>query len=343
MSKRRKKVYIIGEAGVNHNGSLKLAKQLIDVAARCGCDAVKFQVFQADLLLSKKAHLAQYQKEGISSKIKTQHDLIKGLELSFEDFEKLYKHCEKRGIEFLATPFDKTSVDWLMALKVSCFKISSGELTNLPFLDYVSRKKKPMILSTGMANMDEIKEAVDTIKKNNSKIVLLHCITEYPAPMDQLNLRAIQTLQNHFGVEVGFSDHSLGIEASPAAVALGATIIEKHFTLDRGMAGPDHKASLEENQLKNMITNIRLVESALGDGVKKIAACEKKYVDLVRKSLVAVSTIDKGQVIKESDLAIKRPAGGIGPKAFNRVIGLKARKRIVSDSIIRWSDVYEKA
>lgn len=335
---RNNRVFIIAEIGVNHNGDVSLAKKMIKAARESGCDAVKFQTFKAENLLSKKALLADYQKRNGARQARTQFDLIKKLELSPRDFELLRDYAAQQGVIFLSTPFDEESLDFLARLELPLFKISSGELTNLPFLRKVAGKQKWIILSTGMGNMREVKEAVGAIKaQGNSKIVLLHCVTEYPAPLEEINLRAIPALRQAFDLPVGFSDHTLGMDAAIAATAMGAVVIEKHFTLDRSMPGPDQKASMEPEDFKTFVAKIRKMEQALGDGVKRPTPSEKPYINLVRKSVVAQSDIPKGSHIAERDIAIKRPGYGIAPKDFNKVIGLKTKRNIKKDDVLMWT------
>lgn len=338
---KNEKVFIIAEAGVNHNGCLKTAKKLVDIAVKARCDAVKFQTFKAESLLTKAVAMTGYQKQTVkNSTIKTQFDLIKSLELSYRDFETIKKYCAKNKIIFLSTPFDTESADFLDSLRMKLFKVSSGDLTNIPFLKYLATKGKPIILSTGMGDMPEIEEAVLAIKKKgNHKISLLHCVTDYPAAMKDLNLKAIPSLAKQFKVSVGFSDHSLGIEASIAAVALGAKIIEKHFTISRNSPGPDHKASLEPQELTALVVSIRNIENALGDGIKKRTSVEKQYVRLVRKSLIAAHDIPAGKKITVDDVAIKRPGTGIPPKEIERILNRSMKKKILKDSVLRWEDI----
>ncbi len=337
------RVFIIAEAGVNHNGKMSLAKRLVDAAKKAGCDAVKFQTFNADKLVSKHADLASYQKQNRSNGAKNQLELIRKLELSFNDFKVLKAYCDKKGILFLSTPFDFDSVDALVQLGVPVFKIPSGEVNNIPFLKYVAKKRKPIILSTGMSYLAEVKEAVRAIFRcGNKDLILLHCVTEYPTPYAQVNLKTMDTLRKTFNVPVGYSDHTLGIEVAIAAAARGACIIEKHFTLDRNLPGPDHKASLEPDELKEMVNSIRNVEKSLGDGVKRPAKCEQKNIPIVRKSLVAAQKILQGERITKNDIAIKRPGYGIAPGNFDKIIGLKTRTDINTDEVITWEQIIRK-
>jgi len=329
--------FIIAEAGVNHNGSLELAKKLVDVAKEAGVDAVKFQTFKTEKVVSKFAPKAEYQIKNTGNN-ESQYEMIKKLELTEEEFIELYKYTKEKGLIFLSTPFDFESADFLEDL-VPAYKISSTDLTNLPFLEYIAKKGKPIILSTGMATLGEIEEAVNTIKKYNEDIILLHCITNYPADFEELNLRAIKTLKEAFKLPVGYSDHSLGIYAPIAAVTLGAVVIEKHFTINKNLPGPDHKASLNPEELKEMVKAIRLIEKALGDGIKRPTFSEEKIKKVVRKSLVANVDIPKGSIIKREMVTIKRPGIGIEPKYLDKIIGKKAKRDIKKDEVIRWEDI----
>jgi len=332
------KVFIIAEAGVNHNGSLDLAYQLIDVAKDAGADAVKFQTFKAENVVSKLADKAEYQKKTTGSD-KSQLEMVKKLELSFGDFVKLKKYCDKKGIMFLSTPFDHQSINFLYDL-VDIYKIPSGEITNYPYLKHIAAKNKFIIMSTGMANLGEVEEAINTIRSVNSQaqISLLHCTTNYPTSYEEVNLKAMQTLAAAFQLPVGYSDHTLGIEVPVAAVAMGAKIIEKHFTLDKKLPGPDHKASLEPNELKEMVKAIRNIEMALGDGIKKPNKSETEIMKVARRSLIATRDIKAGEIIKESDIAIKRPGTGILPKFKEIVIGTKLVNDIRQDEPFRWEN-----
>jgi len=331
--------FIIAEAGVNHNGDIELAKKLIDVAKEAGADAVKFQTFKAENVVIKHTPKADYQVENTKSN-ESQYDMLKKLELSEDEFRELYRYAKNKGIMFLSTPFDFESVDFLEELGVPAFKISSTDLTNLPFLEYIAEKGKPIILSTGMGTLGEIEEAVSAIKNaGNENIILLHCITSYPAKIESLNLRVIKTLKEAFKLPVGFSDHSLGIYAPIAAVALGAVVIEKHFTLDKNLPGPDHKASLNPEELREMIRGIRLIEKALGDGIKRPTSEEMKIKKVARRSIVAKVNIPRGAIITKEMIAFKRPGIGLPPKYYNEVIGKKARRDIKADELIHWWDL----
>lgn len=335
----REPCFIIAEAGVNHNGDVELAKKLIDVAEEAKVDAIKFQTFKTENVVTKDAPKAYYQIKNTGSN-KSQYEMLKELELKEEDFKELYRYARKKGIIFLSTPFDFESADFLDELGIPAFKISSTDLTNLPFLEYVAEKGKPVILSTGMGTLGEIEEAIDTIKNTgNNEIVLLHCITNYPADFESLNLRAIQTLREAFKLPVGFSDHSLGIYAPIVAVALGAVAIEKHFTLDKNLPGPDHKASLDTRELKEMVKWIRSIEKSLGDGIKRPTPEEEEIKKVARRSIVAKVNIPKGTVITEEMITFKRPGIGLSPKYYKEIIGRRARRDINIDEMIYWSDV----
>jgi N,N'-diacetyllegionaminate synthase len=328
---------IIAEAGVNHNGSLRLAKKLIDIAKEAGADYVKFQTFKAGNLVSKSAPKANYQKAN-TDKDESQFTMLQKLELSLRDHETLIKYCKKKSIEFLSTPFDIDSVQLLKKLGIKVGKIPSGEITNLPYLQAMARAFKKIILSTGMSDLEEIAEALDVLKQSGAKkelITILHCNTEYPTPMKDVNLLAMDTIRKKFGVQVGYSDHTPGIEVPVAAVALGASIIEKHFTIDRTLDGPDHKASLEPGELKEMIRSIRNIESALGNGIKKPSASEKKNKVIARKSIVARKNLPAGHVIMENDFTAKRPGNGFSPMLFPTIIGKKLSRAIAADELLK--------
>jgi N-acetylneuraminate synthase/N,N'-diacetyllegionaminate synthase len=329
--------FIIAEAGINHNGDIGLARKLIDVAREAGADAVKFQTFKADTLVTKSAAKARYQKETTGA-AESQFEMIKGLELTDKDFAALSVHARKEGIIFLSSPFDKSSVDLLDGLGVPAFKIPSGEITNFPLLKHIARKKKPVILSTGMSTLGEIEEALEVIRKERvEEIILLHCVSCYPAKVEDMNLKAMETLRCAFGLPIGLSDHTLGITIPIVAVALGACVIEKHFTLDKNFPGPDHRASLEPDELKQMIKAIRDIEKAMGSGIKIPTAEEAKNKKVVRRSLVAKVDIPKGAIITEEILDFKRPGGGIEPRYMNMIIGRKTRGNIRRDELITFT------
>ena len=327
---------IIAEAGVNHNGDIKLAKQLIDVAADSGADYVKFQTFSADRIVAKSANKAEYQKQSSDSS-ESQFEMLKRLELSVEMHLELIEHCEHRSIKFLSTGFDIQSVDLLVGLGLSLIKIPSGEITNLPFLRYIGSLGLPVILSSGMSTMKEIADALLILEQTGlprAQITVLHCTTEYPTPMDEVNLRAMNSIRNTLGVAVGYSDHTLGIEVSIAAVALGASIIEKHFTIDRSLPGPDHKASLEPIELGAMMKAIRNVEVALGSDVKEPTIGEIKNMRIARKSILAGRKIEEGDILSASNLVIKRPGDGVSPMQWDRLIGQIACREYLPDEKI---------
>lgn len=330
-----KRTFIIAEAGVNHNGNLELAKQLIDVAAEAGADAVKFQTFRAETLACKNAQKANYQME-TTEQGESQFEMLKKLELSYDMHIVLIDYCKKKGIQFMSTPFDVDSIFLLSKLNVSIFKIPSGEITNLPYLETIGKLGKPIILSTGMSNIEEIKAALAILQNEGAtEISLLHCNTQYPTPMEDVNLQVIPELKKKLNVSVGYSDHTQGIEVSIAAVALGADIIEKHFTLDHNMSGPDHKASLEPIELKCMIKAIRNIETALGTNQKLVTNSEKGNVEVVRKSIVAKCDIKQGELFTTKNLTTKRPGNGISPMKWNEVIGLRATRNYREDEMIQ--------
>jgi N,N'-diacetyllegionaminate synthase len=333
------RVFIIAEAGVNHNGSLDMALQLVDAAKQSGADAVKFQSFKADQLATRSAHKAAYQ-ERTTSQAESQFDMLNRLELDRAAHERILRHCEDRGIQFLSSPFDLPSIDLLAEMKLPVYKIPSGELTNEPYLRKIGAKGKPVILSTGMATLGEVEEAINTLRAAGAgQLTLLHCVTEYPAPYAEVNLRAMHTLKLAFGLPVGYSDHTPGIEVSIAAAALGAEMIEKHFTLDRSLPGPDHAASLEPGELKAMVTAIRNVEAALGTGIKAPAPCEIPNISVARKSLVAAKSLPAGHKLQEQDLNIKRPGNGLAPKLMPALVGRTLRVAVERDALIRWDDL----
>lgn len=333
----KNKVLIIAEAGVNHNGDLKLAKKLIDVAAYSGADYVKFQTFKTKDLVIKSAPKADYQKSNSKNSTESQLSMLKKLELSEEDHYELIAYCRKKNIMFLSTGFDLKSIKFLENLNLNLFKIPSGEITNLPYLRAIGLQKKPIILSTGMADLKEINDAIKVLMDvgvEKGDITLLHCTSEYPTPMGDVNLNAMLTIKDFFGVNVGYSDHTLGIEIPIAAVAMGASVIEKHFTLDKMMDGPDHKASLEPNELKSMIDAIRNIERAIGNGIKEPSPSEKKNKLVIRKSIVAKTAIKKGAFFSEDNLTVKRPGNGISPMLWDQYVGTKATRDYIKDDLI---------
>ncbi|MBR3924767.1 MAG: N-acetylneuraminate synthase [Kiritimatiellae bacterium] len=329
---KRDRVFVIAEAGVNHNGSLASAIGLVDAAVEAGADAVKFQTFSADRLVLKTAQKAEYQKATTGAG-ETQYEMLKRLELSKDDHLALAEHCRRRGIMFLSTAFDCEGVRYLDSLGIPIFKIPSGEITNLPYLRAVAACGKPMILSTGMSTMDEVRDAVVALGEGRD-ITLLHCTTEYPCPLASVNLKAMVTMRDEFGLFVGYSDHTIGIEVPIAAVAMGVRVIEKHFTLDRNQDGPDHKASLEPDELASMIAAIRNVEAALGNGIKTPDAVEQKNIAVARKSIVARVPIRKGELFTEANLTVKRPGMGLSPMLWDKVVGSVANRDYVADENI---------
>jgi len=336
MSNPIEHVFVIAEAGVNHNGSIDLALDLVQAAHASGADAVKFQTFRADLLATPTAPKAPYQ-ERTSPAAESQFEMLKALELDEDSHKRLITRCRELGIQFLSSPFDEQSADLLAALDIPLFKVPSGEITNLPFLRHLARKSKPIILSTGMSTLGDVEEAVKVLREEGiTNLTLLHCVTEYPAPFAEINLRALHTLKAAFGFPVGYSDHSPGIEIAVAAVAMGASVIEKHFTLDRSMPGPDHAASLEPRDLQQMVSAIRNVELALGSGIKTPALCELPNIPVARKSVVAARTLAAGHCIKAGDLGIKRPGSGLAPKFLSTLIGHSLRKNVGKDEVITW-------
>ncbi len=326
-------VYIIAEAGVNHNGSFDLACRLVDAAKKAGVDCIKFQTFQAKNLVSHDALKADYQKETTGDG--SQEDMLKKLELTYDEFLELKRYCDQVGICFLSTPFDLESIEFLNTIDMPFWKIPSGEVTNLPYLTAIAKTGKPVVMSTGMCEMEEIEAAVGILKVNGTKeIRLLHCNTEYPTPFEDVNLQAMQTMSETFGLEVGYSDHTEGLEIPIAAVALGASIIEKHFTLDRNMEGPDHKASLEPSELEAMVKAIRNVEEAMGTGIKGPSESEKKNITIVRKSIIAARNIKRGELLTDNNLTTKRPGNGLSPMKWADVVGTRAIRDFSEDELI---------
>jgi len=332
-----KKVFIIAEAGVNHNGNIDTAKKMIDAAAAAGADAVKFQTFKAEKLVCKNAPKADYQKAA-TPKGESQFDMIKSLELDVDAHRMLIDYCRKKKIVFLSTPFDLDSIELLHSLGLKILKIPSGEITNLPYLRKIGSLKKKIIMSTGMADLKEIKDALAVLMKSGTRkedIIVLQCNTEYPTPYEDVNLLAMLAIRDALKVDVGYSDHTLGIEVPIAAVALGATVIEKHFTLDRNMKGPDHVTSLEPGELKSMVNGIRHIEVAMGGGIKRPSASELKNRLIARKSIVAARDIEKMERLTEENITVKRPGTGISPTDWDKVIGKIAKKCFKKDELIR--------
>ena len=332
------RVLIIAEAGVNHNGSIENAFKLVDAAVEAGVDYVKFQTFKSENLVSKSAKKADYQVENTGNATESQLEMLKKLELSHEQHEQLIEYCNEKGIQFFSTAFDLDSLEYLKEIGLNLVKIPSGEITNLPYLRKAAQLFPKVIISTGMATLEEIKDAVHVFSKegiSRENISILHCNTEYPTPFSDVNLKAMLHIQKQFGTEIGYSDHTLGIEVPIAAVALGAKVIEKHFTLDKTMEGPDHKASLEPEELKAMVSGIRNIEKSIeGDGLKKPSKSETKNIEIARKSIVAKKDIGKGEVFSEENITIKRPGNGISPMKWDEVIGKIATKNFNEDELI---------
>lgn len=329
---------IIAEAGVNHNGSLDVAKRLVDAAVDAGVDIIKFQTFKADKLVSKDARKAEYQKKNIGDGDDSQYQMLKKLELSELDHQELVAYCHKKGIRFWSTAFDLESIDFLHSLGLGLWKIPSGEITNYPFIKKIALLHEPVIMSTGMCDVDDIRNAMEVLLKNGltkDQITILHCNTQYPTPMKDVNLKAMLTIKHDFETVVGYSDHTQGIEVPIAAVALGAEVIEKHFTLDRNMVGPDHKASLEPQELKAMVQAIRNIEQALGTGIKHVSDSERANIAVARKSIVASSYIKEGETLSDSNLSVKRPGTGISPMLWESVVGRIAIKDYKPDEQIQ--------
>lgn len=333
----RDNVLIIAEAGVNHNGSLEIAKRLVDEASSAGVDIIKFQTFKAEKLVSKAAKQAQYQKKNIGKGEETQYAMLKKLELSNEQHEELIAYCKSKNIRFFSTAFDMDSIDYLHSLNLGLWKIPSGEITNYPYLKKIASYKEPVILSTGMSELIDIENAINVLVTNGVPkdiITVLHCNTEYPTPMKDVNLKAMLEIKEKFGVKVGYSDHTEGIEVPIAAVVLGATVIEKHFTLDKNMEGPDHKASLEPSELRAMVKSIRNIEQALGTGHKTISESERKNIEIARKSIVAAKDIKEGEIFTEDNLTVKRPGNGISPMEWENIIGKAAKRDFQEEELI---------
>lgn len=333
----RNNALIIAEAGVNHNGSLEIAKRLVDEASSAGVDIIKFQTFKAEKLVSKAAKQAEYQKKNIGKGEETQYAMLKKLELSNEQHEELIAYCKSKNIRFFSTAFDMDSIDYLHSLDLGLWKIPSGEITNYPYLKKIASYKEPVILSTGMCELTDIENAINVLVGNGVSrdiITVLHCNTEYPTPMKDVNLKAMLEIKEKFGVKIGYSDHTEGIEIPIAAVALGASVIEKHFTLDKNMEGPDHKASLEPSELKAMVKSIRNIEQALGTGHKTISESERKNIEIARKSIVAAKDIKEGDIFTEDNITVKRPGNGISPMEWENVIGKVAKRNFQEEELI---------
>jgi N-acetylneuraminate synthase len=338
------KTFIIAEAGVNHNGSLEIARKLIDVSVKAGADAVKFQTFRAGRLVTATASKADYQIGNMGTD-ESQFEMLEKLEISSEMHRELFSYCNKKDIIFMSTPFDEESVDLLDNLGMQILKISSGEITNKPLIQHIASKKKPVFLSTGMSYLEEVEKAIGWIDgiwnklDKRPQLTILHCVSNYPAETEDVNLNAIKTMETAFGLPVGFSDHTMGIEAAIAATAIGARVIEKHFTLDRNMKGPDHKASLEPGELEAMVKAIRNVENAMGDGIKKPTKSEIGIMNTVRRSLVTARDIKSGERLSPNDILIKRPGTGIPAEFKDNIVGMQLESDISVDSVIKWEDL----
>lgn len=331
-----KHVIIIAEAGVNHNGSLELAKKLVDEAKKAGADYVKFQTSTPEKVISVYAEQAEYQKNNTGTQ-ESQLDMVRKIMLSLEEFRPLKEYCDKVGIKFMSTPFDLDAIDYLSSFDMDYMKVPSGEITNLPYLRKIAKLNMPVILSTGMSRIGEVEDAINILIDGGMKredIILLHCNTEYPTPYEDVNLKAMLTLRDTFGVRVGYSDHTKGIEIPIAAVAMGAEVIEKHFTLDHNLPGPDHVASLEPKELKAMVDSIRNIEIAIGSGLKVVSSSEEKNIKIARKSIIAARDIKMGEIFTEENLTVKRPGDGVSPMLWDSVIGTKAKRDFVYDEPI---------
>lgn len=337
--KKSKKVFIIAEAGVNHNGNIDIAKKLVDAAFEAGVDAVKFQTFKTEKIVGKYAKMAQYQIENTGTS-ESQFDMIKKLELKYSEFKDIKEYCENKGILFLSTPDDEDSLEFLCECDVPMIKIGSTEVTNLQFLKRIGEKMKPLILSTGMSTLGEVEKAIETIKNaGNDNIILLHCVSDYPASYEDVNLNAMITMKGAFKLPVGYSDHTLGAEASIAAVALGAVVIEKHFTIDNDLDGPDHKASLNPDQLKCYVESIRKTEKLLGDGIKRPTEKEKETIKVVRRSIVAKKDINEGTILTKEMFEFKRPGDGIKPELIDMICNRVLRRDLKEDEPLKWEDI----
>jgi len=329
-------VFIIAEAGLNHNGSIEKAIEMIYVAKEVGVDAVKFQTAVPELVITKEATKAEYQLN-FTENDETQLEMLKKIHLPLADYKRLKDECDENNIEFMSTPFDEVSIQTLKKLEMKRYKVPSGEITNLPYLRQIGRLGRPVIISTGMTTLDEIRNALNILIESGTEkeqITILHCNTEYPTPMEDVNLKAMLTIRDELGVKIGYSDHTLGIEVAISAVAMGATVIEKHFTLDRNMSGPDHAASLEPEELKAMVTAIRNIEKAMGDGIKKPSSSETKNISVARKSIVAKMSIKKSELFTEENLTVKRPGTGISPMEWDEMIGKRADREYQKDNLI---------
>ena len=327
-------IIIIAEAGVNHNGNVEIAKKMVLPAKKAGADYIKFQTFCPEKLVSKSAEKADYQKQNTIAQ-ESQLEMLQQLALTQDDFFELKEYCKRKEIGFLSTPFDLDSLHFLDSLDMDFWKLPSGEITNLPYLLEIAKTGKPVVMSTGMCELEEIKEAVDYLRRaGTEKIILLHCNTEYPTPMEDVNLKAMQDIKDSLGLPVGYSDHTQGIEVPIAAAAMGACVLEKHFTLDRTMSGPDHRASLEPKELQSMVAAVRNIEKAMGNGKKEPSQSERKNIGAVRKSIVAKCKIKKGEIFSEENLTTKRPGTGISPLKWFELIGQRAKRDYETDQLI---------
>lgn len=332
-------VYIIAEAGVNHNGDIDLAKKLVKIAKDAGCDCIKFQTFSADRIVTKNAKKAEYQAKNTKNN-DSQYEMLKKLELSYKQFKELKNYCDEIGIDFLSTPFDEEAVDLLESIGVKAYKIPSGEITNKPLLQYIGKKNKKILISTGMSTLEEVQKAISWIEETGNKdIVLFHCTSNYPAPFESVNMKAMMTLKEVFGYPIGYSDHTKGIEISLMSVAYGATIIEKHFTYDKMADGPDHKASLDSDELREMVEAIRHIEVAKGDGEKKPTETELSTREVARKSLVWSKDMKIGDIVQQEDLCCKRPGTGVQPENRELFIGKRIIKNCTEDTLVSWYDI----
>ncbi len=338
------RTFIIAEAGVNHNGDIKIAKNLIDVAVEARADAIKFQTFKAENVVTSSTPKAKYQIKNMGAD-ESQFEMLKKLELPASAYKELFAYCKEKNILFMSTPFDEESADFLDGMGMDIFKIPSGEITNKPLLQHIAAKGKPILLSTGMSYLGEVEKAVIWINEiwdrpdKKPELTLLHCVSNYPASEEDSNLLAMKTMEVAFGLPVGYSDHTLGVDIPIAAVAMGAKVIEKHFTLDRNLEGPDHKASLEPDELRAMISAIRKVEKALGDGIKKPAKNESELRKVARRSLVLTRDVKSGETITVNDVTSKRPGTGIEPEFLDFIAGMKVKKDILADSVLKWDDL----
>ncbi len=333
--------FVIAEAGVNHNGQIQLALNLVDIAKKAGANAVKFQTYRAESLVTKQAPRASYQKENMGGE-KSQYEMLKELELSFDEFRQIKRHCDQIGIQFLSTPFDEECADFLVRdLKMESIKVSSGDATNIPFLKKLATYKRPLLISTGMCSLDEIHTSVNALKEVDPELdlTLFHCTSNYPCAFDEVNLRAIKTLKQEFEIPVGYSDHTMGVEIAFAAYAMGATFIEKHFTLDKNMTGPDHKCSLSPTELEALVSGLNHLSIAMGDGIKKAMPAEESIKALVRKSVIVAKTLTAGEALTPAAVIIKRPGTGIAPADIDKIMGMRVKKDLAEGNVLSWDDL----